>query len=153
MAGAQNGKLCRFWALVGCALKKRRKPSGQRCAYARRWPEGVAAPLGCVILFSPLSKLRFSHSVLRAFRVCETWEVSLPSVRFACSRNAGRPLAKTANLPFSCVPYLHLRKTLQDRKRPPTFSVDDLTHGMVFSDFAAEVVCASRRFPLQSALG
>ena len=27
--------------------------------------------------------------------------VSLPSVRFACSRNAGRPLVKAANLPFS----------------------------------------------------
>ena len=49
VAGAQNGKLCRFWVLVGCALEKRRKPSGQRCAYARRCSEGVAAPLGCVI--------------------------------------------------------------------------------------------------------
>ena len=28
-------------------------------------------------------------------------EVSLPSVRFACSRNDGRPLVKAANLPFS----------------------------------------------------
>ena len=48
-----------------------------------------------------LTKLRFSPPVLRAFRMCETWEVSLPSVRFACSRNAGRPLVKTAHLPFS----------------------------------------------------
>ena len=32
VAGAQNGKLCRFWVLVGCALEKRRKPSEQRCA-------------------------------------------------------------------------------------------------------------------------
>ena len=31
---------------------------------------GVAAPLGCVI-FLFLTKLRFSHPVLRAFRVCE----------------------------------------------------------------------------------
>ena len=30
VAGAQNGILCRFWALVGCALEKRRKPAGQR---------------------------------------------------------------------------------------------------------------------------
>ena len=82
-AGYQNGVLCRFWALVGCALEERRKPSGQRCAYARRCSEGVAAPLGCVI-FLFLTKLRFSHPVLRAFRVCETWEVSLPSARFAC---------------------------------------------------------------------
>ena len=28
----QNGKLCRFWVLVGCTLEERRKPSGQRCA-------------------------------------------------------------------------------------------------------------------------
>ena len=61
---------------------------------------GVAAPLGCVI-FLFLTKLRFSHPVLRAFRVCETWEVSLPSACSTCSRNAGRPLVKTAHLPFS----------------------------------------------------
>ena len=38
-AGYQNGKLCRFWALVGGALEEHRKPSEQRCAYARRCPE------------------------------------------------------------------------------------------------------------------
>ena len=38
-AGCQNGKLCRFWALVGSAPEKRREPAGQRCAYARRCPE------------------------------------------------------------------------------------------------------------------
>ena len=38
-AGYQNGKLCRFWALTGCAPKERREPSGQRCAYACRCPE------------------------------------------------------------------------------------------------------------------
>ena len=48
-AGYQNGKLCRFWALVGGALEEHRKPSEQRCAYACRCSEGVAAPLGCVI--------------------------------------------------------------------------------------------------------
>ena len=50
-AGYQNGKFCRFWGLVGGAPKKRREPSGQRCAHACRCPEGVAAPLGCVIFF------------------------------------------------------------------------------------------------------
>ena len=49
VAGYQNGKLCRFWALVGGALEEHRKPSEQRCAYACRCPEGVAAPPGCVI--------------------------------------------------------------------------------------------------------
>ena len=48
-AGCQNGKLCRFWVLAGCTPEGRRKPAGQRCAYARRCSEGVAAPLGCVI--------------------------------------------------------------------------------------------------------
>jgi len=38
-AGYQNGVLCRFWVLAGCTPEGRRKPSGQRCAYARRCPE------------------------------------------------------------------------------------------------------------------
>ena len=38
-AGCQNGKLCRFWVLAGCTPEERRKPSEQRCAYARRCPE------------------------------------------------------------------------------------------------------------------
>ena len=38
-AGCQNGKLCRFWGLVVGAPKERRKPAGQRCAYARRCSE------------------------------------------------------------------------------------------------------------------
>ena len=49
-AGYQNGKLCRFQALVGCTPKERREPAGQRCAYACRCPAGVAAPLGCAAL-------------------------------------------------------------------------------------------------------
>ena len=55
--GCQNGKLCRFWVLVGDAPEERRKPSDQRCAYARRCSEGVAAPLGCVILVRMLIAL------------------------------------------------------------------------------------------------
>ena len=51
-AGYQNGKFCRFWGLVGGAPKERREPSEQRCAYARRCSEGVAAPPGCVIFFA-----------------------------------------------------------------------------------------------------
>ena len=38
-AGYQNGVLCRFLALVGCALEERREPAEQRCAYARRCSE------------------------------------------------------------------------------------------------------------------
>ena len=39
VARCQNGKLCRFWVLVGGASEGRRKPAGQRCAYARRCSE------------------------------------------------------------------------------------------------------------------
>ena len=39
VAGYQNGKLCRFWALVGGALEERREPAGQRCAHACRCSE------------------------------------------------------------------------------------------------------------------
>ena len=39
VARCQNGKLCRFCALIRCAPEERRKPSEQRCAYARRCPE------------------------------------------------------------------------------------------------------------------
>ena len=53
VAGCQNGVLCRFWVLAVGAPKERREPSGQRCAYACRCSEGVAAPLG----FSLLLKL------------------------------------------------------------------------------------------------
>ena len=39
VARCQNGILCRFWALAGCAPEERREPSEQRCAYARRCSE------------------------------------------------------------------------------------------------------------------
>ena len=38
-AGCQNGILCRFLALVGCAHEECREPLGQRCAHARRCSE------------------------------------------------------------------------------------------------------------------
>ena len=49
VARYQNGKLCRFWGLVGCAPEERGEPAEQRCAHACRCSAGVAAPLGCVI--------------------------------------------------------------------------------------------------------
>ena len=60
VARCQNGKLCRFWVLVGCTSEERREPSEQRCAYARRCSEGVAAPLGCATLL-----------VYRGIYICE----------------------------------------------------------------------------------
>ena len=46
--GGRTANFAAFGAWSG-APKERREPSGQRCAYARRCSEGVAAPLGCVI--------------------------------------------------------------------------------------------------------
>ena len=48
--GIRTANFAAFGSWSGGALEERRKPSGQRCAYACRCPEGVAAPLGCVIL-------------------------------------------------------------------------------------------------------
>ena len=101
VARGQNGKLCRFWVLAGCTPEGRRKPAGQRCAYARRCSAGVAAPLGCVIFFA-FVEIAACTPCAQGLSVCaRRGVVSLPSACFACSRNAGRPLAKAANLPFS----------------------------------------------------
>ena len=58
VAGCQNGILCRFRVLVGCAPEECREPAGQRCAYARRCSAGVAAPLGCAALLLVLTLYR-----------------------------------------------------------------------------------------------
>ena len=69
--GIRTANFAAFGSWPGGALEERRKPAGQRCAYARRCPAGVAAPLGCVIFF------RFCRNyglyALRSgpFRVCE----------------------------------------------------------------------------------
>ena len=47
--GVRTAYFAALGSWPGGALEERRKPSGQRCAYACRCPEGVAAPLGCVI--------------------------------------------------------------------------------------------------------
>ena len=87
--------------LIRCTPEERREPAGQRCAYARRCPAGVAAPLGCVIFFAS-AEVAACMPCAQGLSVCaRRGVVSLPSVRFACCRNAGRPLAKAANLPFS----------------------------------------------------
>lgn len=70
-ARGQNGVLCRFWVLAGCAPEERRKPAGQRCAYARRCSAGVAAPLGCVILFRFCRNCGLYTLRSEPFRVCE----------------------------------------------------------------------------------
>ena len=86
---------------LGRVYSEERRESRDSDALMRVAVPRRRGPAGLRDLFSFLSKLRFSHSVLRAFRMCETWEVSLPSTCSACCRNTGRPLVKRANLPFS----------------------------------------------------
>ena len=91
----------------GCSQKTQRAcgTAMRLCVSLSRRRRG---PAGLRDLFLLLSKLWLVRPALRAFCVYEAWVVSLPSVCFASCRNAGRPLVKAANLPFSCVPYLHL---------------------------------------------
>ena len=108
VAGCQNGKLCRFWALVGSAPEKRREPAGQRCAYARRCPAGVAAPLGCVIPLLFLSPhrwaSRFCSAASLAHRKLSACSL-VTAVRFLnrCSRRSMRetyPLGQRSGCRF-----------------------------------------------------
>ena len=109
----QNGVLCRFWVLVGGTPKERREPRDSdalmRVAVPRR-----RGPAGLRNLFLLLSKLRLVHPALRTLCVYEVGVVSLPSVRFACSQNAGRPLVKAAHLPFSEVGWSSLISAAQN---------------------------------------
>ena len=74
-------------------------------ADARLWrvsaSSGVAAPLGCVIFFASAEVAACMPCTHGLSACARRGVVSLPSVHFACSRNAGRPLVKKANLPFS----------------------------------------------------
>ena len=62
---------------------------------------GVAAPLGCVIFFAFVEIAACTPCTHGLSACARRGVVSLPSVHFACSRNAGRPLVKTVHLPFS----------------------------------------------------
>ena len=69
--GARTAYFAALGSCPGGALEERREPSGQRCAYARRCPEGCRSPAGLRDLF------RFCRNcglyALRSgpFRVCE----------------------------------------------------------------------------------
>lgn len=96
-------------AILGLGRRRSRRTQNA-CGTAMRLCaslfRGVAAPLGGVILLL-LSKLRLVRPALGAFYAHERCVVSLPSVRFTCCRNAGRPLVKRAHLPFSEVAEQH----------------------------------------------
>ena len=68
---------------------------------------GATAPLGRVIFFVSV-EIATSTLCAQGFpRVRDEGGITLPSARFACCRNAGRPLVKTAHLPFSGVAEHH----------------------------------------------
>ena len=100
-AGYQNGVLCRFGILAGRCSRRTQKAFGTAMRLCVSLSRGVAAPLGCVIFFSLLSKLWLVRPAFRAFRVYGAGVVSLPSACSACCRSSRHPLVKAANLPFS----------------------------------------------------
>ena len=67
--GVRTANFAALGSWPGGALEERRKPSGQRCAYACRCPEGVAAPLGCVIFFAS-AEIAVSTSCAQGLSVC-----------------------------------------------------------------------------------
>ena len=105
VARYQNGKLCRFWGLVGCAPEERGEPAEQRCAHACRCSAGVAAPPGCAIFsvsveiaacmpcsgLSACARQGWYHYPQRALRAAETPDGRL-SKRLICRflRSGGR---------------------------------------------------------------
>ena len=100
-AGYQNGVLCRFGILAGRCSRRTQKAFGTAMRLCVSLSRGVAAPLGCVIFFSLLSKLWLVRPAFRAFRVYGAGVISLPSACSACCRSSRHPLVKAANLPFS----------------------------------------------------
>ena len=82
--GVRTAYFAALGSWPGGALEERRKPSEQRCAYARRCSEGVAAPLGRVI-FSVSVEIAVSTPCAQGLSVCaRRGVVSLPSARFTC---------------------------------------------------------------------
>ena len=94
----QNGKLCRFCALIRCAPEERREPSEQRCAYARRcseaprprWAALLCLQFGDVAVFSlcaqgfpHMRKRGWYHYPRCALRAAETPDGRL-SKRLIC---------------------------------------------------------------------
>ena len=116
-AGYQNGVLCRFGILAGRCSRRTQKASGtamRLCASLfrrRRGPAGLR-DLFCFCRNCGFYALRSGLSARAKEGV-----VSLPSVCSACCRNAGRPLAKAANLPFSEVGWSSLTSAVQKKKQ------------------------------------
>ena len=76
-----------LWDLAREVLSKNAESlRGQRCAYARRCPEGVAAPLGCVIFFAS-AEIAVCMPCAQGLSVCaRRGVVSLWKCQEMCSR-------------------------------------------------------------------
>ena len=83
-AGCQSGELCRFGILAG------------RCSRRRCGPAGLRNPIFVSVEIAVCTSCAQGLSARAKEGV-----VSLPSACSVCCRNAGRPLVKAANLPFS----------------------------------------------------
>ena len=84
VAGYQNGKLCRFWVLAGCTPEGRRKPAGQRCAYARRCSEASRPRWAALLCLQFGDVAVFSLCVQYFLNVQGGRALSLPSACSAC---------------------------------------------------------------------
>ena len=82
--GCQNGKLCRFWVLVGCAPEERREPAEQRCAYVRRCSEASRPRRAALLCLQFGDVAVFSLCVQYFLNVQGGRALSLPSARFTC---------------------------------------------------------------------
>ena len=67
--GIRTANFAALGSWPGGALEERREPAGQRCAYARRCPAGVAAPLGRVIFFAS-AEIAVSTPCAQGLSVC-----------------------------------------------------------------------------------
>ena len=100
-AGCQNGKLCRFWVLAGGALPKNTESLRSSDALMRVAAPRRRGPAGLRDLFRFCRNCGLYALCSELSACARRGALSLPSARFACSRNAGRPLVKTTCLPFS----------------------------------------------------
>ena len=82
--GCQNGKLCRFWVLVGCAPEERREPAEQRCAYVRRCSEASRPRRAALLCLQFGDVAVFSLCVQYFLNVQGGRALSLPSACSAC---------------------------------------------------------------------
>ena len=98
--GIRTANFAAFGSWLGGAPEERREPRNSdalmRVAVPRR-----RGPAGLRDLFRFCRNCGL-YALCSELSACARWgALSLPSARFACSRNAGRPLVKTTCLPFS----------------------------------------------------